>query len=87
MEKNKWLMFKNYMHNDLGITKEDIREWVIDAVKQQAEKMLKNEFESFDVKDVVRTIIMDKKYFGSESLKSEITYELSKQLLERIKFE
>ena len=22
-------MFKNYMHNELGITKDDIREWMV----------------------------------------------------------
>ena len=25
-KNDKWSMFKNYMHNELGITKEDIRE-------------------------------------------------------------
>jgi len=35
--ENKWLMFKNYMHNELGITKEDIRQWIQEAVQQQAE--------------------------------------------------
>jgi hypothetical protein len=27
-KNDKWSMFKNYMHNELGITKEDIREWI-----------------------------------------------------------
>ena len=29
-------MFKNYMHNELGITKEDIREWIDDAVRDES---------------------------------------------------
>lgn len=36
-EKNdKWTMFKNYMHNELGITKDDIRAWLKEAVQSQA---------------------------------------------------
>ena len=39
MQKDdKWLMFKNYMHNELGITKEDIRQWIDDSVKNEAKK-------------------------------------------------
>lgn len=30
-KNDKWLMFRNYMINELGITKEDIREWIEDA--------------------------------------------------------
>lgn len=30
---SKWLMFKNYMHNELHITKDDIKQWVEEAVR------------------------------------------------------
>lgn len=86
MENNKWLMFKNYMHNELGITKEDIRQWIDDSVREQAERMVKNEFNSFDTKNIVKRLIFDDKYFGSDSMKREITNELSKQLLEKFEF-
>ena len=82
--ENKWLMFKNYMHNELGISKEDIRQWIKDAVKEQAERMVKNEFDSFDVKTIVNRIVMNDSYFGSKSLKREITDEVTKQLMEKI---
>jgi len=82
--ENKWLMFKNYMHNELGISKEDIRQWIEDAVKEQAERMVKNEFDSFDVKTIVNRIVMNDSYFGSKSLKREITDEVTKQLMEKI---
>ena len=85
--ENKWLMFKNYMHNELGITKENIRQWIEDAVKEQAEKLVKNEFSNFDVHKVIERVISDDHYFGSKSLKRDISQELSKQILERIKFE
>jgi len=85
--EDKWKMFKNYMHNELGITKEDIRQWIEDAVKEQAERMVKNEFDSFDVRDIVKKIITDDSYYGSKSLKREITDELGKQIMNRIKFD
>lgn len=47
-EKNdKWTMFKNYIHNELGITKDDIRAWLKEAVQSQAELMLKKTFDDF----------------------------------------
>jgi hypothetical protein len=74
------------MHNELGITKEDIRQWIDDAVKEQAERMVKKEFDSFDTKNIIKKLIFEDKYFGSDSLKREITSELSKQLLEKFEF-
>jgi len=37
---DKWLLFKNYLHNELGITKEDIREWIDEAVRDEATKIM-----------------------------------------------
>ena len=58
-EKNdKWTMFKNYMHNELGITKDDIRAWLKEAVQSQAELMLQKTFDDFDVDKFVRNNIL-----------------------------
>ena len=81
---NKWLMFKNYMHNELGITKEDIRQWISEAVQEQAERMVQNEFNNFDIQKTVKRMITEDKYFGSESLKKEIRNEVADQLLEKL---
>jgi len=82
--ENKWKMFKNYMHNELGITKEDIREWIQEAVQQQAEKMVRNEFSNFDIQKVVKKMVTEDTFYGSESLKKEIRTELGNQLLEKL---
>lgn len=84
--ENKWLMFKNYMHNELGITKEDIRQWIEDAVKSQAEALIKNEHNNFDVSNTIKKIIFADEYFGSKRLKEEVSHELAKQLLSKINF-
>ena len=81
---DKWIMFKNYMHNELGITKEDIRQWIEESVQKQAETLVNNEFKNFDVNRVVERVINDDKYFGSKNLKRDIAQELSKQIMERL---
>lgn len=43
-KNDKWLMFRNYMINELGITKEDIREWIEDAVRIEAKKLAAETF-------------------------------------------
>jgi hypothetical protein len=84
---DKWIMFKNYMHNELGITKEDIRQWIEEAVQKQAETLVNNEFKNFDVNRVVERVINDDKYFGSKNLKRDIANELSKQIMERLRLD
>jgi len=84
--ENKWLMFKNYMHNELGITKEDIREWIDDSVREQAEKMVKKEFDSFDVKQIIKQIVYSDDFYGSKILNRQVIDEVSKGILERIEF-
>ena len=38
-KNDKWSLFKNYLHNELGITKEDIREWLEEAVQEEAKEL------------------------------------------------
>lgn len=43
-EKNdKWTMFKNYIHNELGITKDEL------GLKRQYSLKLKKTFDDFDM--------------------------------------
>ena len=50
-------MFKQFMHNELGITKEDIREWVKESVREEAARMVAKTYEDFDVKREIRDVI------------------------------
>ena len=45
-KNDKWVMFRNYMHNELGITKEDIREWIDDAIKEQIKLIVDNSYKN-----------------------------------------
>ena len=57
MAGEKYKMFKQFMHNELGITKEDIREWVKESVREEAAKMIAKTYEDFDVKREIRDVI------------------------------
>lgn len=56
-KNDKWSLFKNYLHNELGITKEDIREWLEEAVREEARKLIADSFKSYDIRDRIDTAI------------------------------
>jgi len=41
MSDNKYKIFRNFMVNELGITREDIKEWTMQAIKETVEKELR----------------------------------------------
>jgi len=50
MSYNKYKIFRNFMVNELGISREDIKEWTMQAVRETVEKELRG----FDIKEVAR---------------------------------
>ena len=57
---DKYRMFKNFMYNDLGITKEDIKHWTEEAVKETSLKFVTDKMKDYDVNDLkiyIRSII------------------------------
>jgi hypothetical protein len=46
-------MFKNYMYNDLNITKEDIEEWTKEAVKEVAQNHIENHIDEWKIRNLV----------------------------------
>jgi len=41
MSDNKYKVFRNFMVNELGISRDDIKEWTMQAVKETVEKELR----------------------------------------------
>lgn len=70
---DKWLMFKNYMHNELGITKDDIRVWIKEAAHEEARKLVDQTFKRFDIKDFCN------QYIKENLLESTAFWGLSKE--------
>lgn len=44
----KYEMFRNFMFNELGVTKADIRTWIREAVKEQCDALIQQTFDKFD---------------------------------------
>lgn len=85
-QAEKWKFFKNYLHNELGITKEDIRVWIEEAVKHQATQMIQRSFEGEDVEDLARVAISRevRGAFSPYQIKNEVIAEAGKELAEKL---
>jgi hypothetical protein len=82
-KNDKWLMFRNYMINELGITKEDIREWIQDAVRIEAKKMAEDTFSRENPEQMIRRIVYDSGYFNTGSFNRTVIETAAKALVER----
>lgn len=82
-EKNdKWLLFKNYLHNELGVSKEDIRMWLKEAIQEQVELMLKKTFDDFDMEKFIRGHIQSQMgYWVTDDIKKQAAALLAKRLM------
>lgn len=83
-KNDKWSLFKNYLHNELGITKEDIREWLEEAVQEEARKLIADSFKSYDIRDRIDAAIKEFYGWGEKPLKTEIARELANRILEKV---
>lgn len=73
---DKYKMFKNFMFNELGITKEDIRMWVEEAVRDEARKIVSKTYDDFDVEREMRRMMNDPYSPIRQDLTSRATREL-----------
>ena len=85
---DKWSMFTNYMHNELGITKEDIRTWIQEAVSVEAKKIIYGTYgHEPDVRKIVqdhlKTLVFDRSW-GTDKVKEEIAKQIGKEVVDRM---
>lgn len=80
---NKWLMFKNFLHNEMDITKEDIRQWVKESCEDVARRMVENEFEKFTLSKLIERELQ-KPGFYDKRFKDRVYSELATQLVSKI---
>lgn len=80
---DKWVMFRNLVFNEMGITKEDIREWINDIVKEEAKKLVQDAFERENPEAIIKRCIYQSGFFD-KGFNREITEKTAKILAERI---
>ena len=68
------------MFNELGITKEDIRDWIQEAVQEEAHRLVMKTYNSFDIGTVLKRQLTDR----CSPLRQDIINDCSKKLLETI---
>lgn len=54
---DKYKMFKQYMCNELGITKEDIQVWIKETIQEEVKKHVAQTYGKYDPEQVVKTIL------------------------------
>lgn len=84
MNNEKWILFKNFLHNELGITKEDIRDWVKEAVKEEAQKMVDQTYGKFSPEAVVKRVLLDYDLFRGDHFKKEVIEKVGELIAEQI---
>ena len=83
-KNDKWVLFKNYMHNELGITKEDIREWINDAIREEVKNVVDNAYGKCSIEDMIRKEIKDSSWCSKSTFSKEVIAECAKQLAQKI---
>lgn len=81
MAGDKYRMFKQFMHNELGITKEDIREWVKEAVREEAAKLIAKTYDDYDVKREIRDMLRS----PYDSIRKDITNVAATEICKHVK--
>ena len=81
MAGEKYRMFKQFMHNELGITKEDIREWIKEAVREEAAKLIAKTYDEYDVKKEIRDMLRT----PYDSIRKDITSAAATEICKHVK--
>ena len=83
MAGEKYRMFKQFMYNELGITKEDIREWIKESVREEARKLIEKTYDAYDVRQEIRSMVQS----PYNQIRQDITKAAAQQLLKDVHIE
>jgi predicted transcriptional regulator len=68
------------MANDLGITKDDIKQWIKEAVEQEAKKLIANSFDDYNIQSIMSNLMKDKLEKNINSIKEKVAEEIVSRL-------
>ncbi len=83
-KNDKWVMFRNYMHNELGITKDDIKEWIQEAIHEEVKNVVSNAYGKCNIEGEIQNAIRGNRYWGSESLNNSVIEKAGKYIASRL---
>ncbi|MDR1902937.1 MAG: hypothetical protein LBQ88_11725 [Treponema sp.] len=73
---SKYKMFRNFMYNELGITKDDIKEWVKEAVANETAKLVGQIAVDQIASRTVRERVSDHLHRYDKTVYAEIIYRM-----------
>jgi hypothetical protein len=75
--------FLNYLHNELGISKEDIRVWTMEAVERVATTYVNNNLSDRKIDEVLKGILTEGSWLRNQvgpDIRKGLIEELAKQI-------
>ncbi len=89
MSSEKYKMFSQFMSNELGITRDDIKEWVKESAEDTITRLMNQQYEKFDINAVVfkalsKLDIMDSKRQLNYQLRADLADRLCDKILEEM---
>ena len=85
--ESKYKLFKNFMHNELGITKDDIKMWTKEVVSTEVEKMFKDKYSDFNVEKIAEQEvrrILSLNIYNLSDIKANIAKGISEKIVLRL---
>ena len=81
MDDNKYRLFRNFMYNDLGISKEDIRDWVRETVLEVATTYVRDQMSNKDLDRRITEILAEpSRGFGFGSPKKDVERSIKNEI-------
>lgn len=78
MKNDKYKLFRNYMANELGITKEDIKQWCIETVQEEIKKQLGQ----LNINQILKTTVQH--YIEGSFMRDPLCNDVAKLLADKI---
>ncbi len=82
MVEEKYRLFRQFMENELGITKDDIKEWVREVAQENVNRMISNQYEKFNIDDLIIKAMTRVEMFNNN--KRELNYALREDIADRL---
>lgn len=78
-------MFKNFLHNELGISKDDIKEWIRESIKEECKNIVEQSYGTFNIKTFMKSeiekILSDSQWYNHKTLTEEVYKEVAKRII------
>lgn len=87
MVNDKWTMFKNYMHNELQISKDDVKNWIREAVQIEAKNLVAQAYGSFNIQKALEDAIYKREYWNNDkTLAKDVRKDVVEAIMKQLKF-